>query len=344
MAPARTVTRGGCGLVAGLCLAALAGSVIGTTLTGRTAVPGVVEPGTFARYGLAAARVLLDVSTLGTVGVSLLPVLLGSGRRKQTVPVLRSALRAGMLASGGWVLGGLVSLVLQTAELRPDRMPTVGSIVDYVALFHSGQALAISTAVALVHFGLTVVMVRCGHRGLTEPRIVLSVFGLLPLPVTGHASDVGLEWGGQSLGMVSMELHVMAAASWTGGLAAVGAFVVANRSLLAVTLPRFSWLATLCLAVVGVTGVVNALLTLYESPGANPVTALFTTYYGWILFGKIGCYGVLAALGGTIRLRMLPRIASHQRVAALASWISVEATIMGLAYGLAVVLVRTPMT
>jgi copper resistance protein D len=331
----RTITRNGYGLVIGLALAAMASALIGTSLTGEVPVPGVAEPGVMVRYGLPMARVLLDVSALGTVGLSLLPMLLGFDRPKQTEPVLAIARRVAVVTSICWALGALLSLVFQTADLHPGQIPAVGSIIDYVKLIGAGQALVISAVIALVYLGFAVLAVRHGE-------LVLSVFGLPPIPVTGHASNFGLAWGGHGLTMVSMELHVMAAAGWTGGLAALGVLVVANRSLLAMALPKFSKLATLCLVIVGVTGLVNAFLTLYETPGVNLVTGLFTTHYGWIVLGKIACYGVLGVLGANIRFRLLPQIIQHQRVPVLVGCITTEVSVMGLAYGLAVVLTRAP--
>lgn len=342
MTAPRTITRNGYGLVIGLALAAVASALIGTSLTGEVPVPGVTEPGVLVRYGLPMARVLLDVSALGTVGLSLLPMLLGFDRPKQTEPVLAIARRGAVITSVCWALGALLSLVFQAADLHPGEMPTVGSVVDYVKLIGAGQALVISAVIALVYLGFAVLAVRHGESVPAELRVVLSVFGLLPIPVTGHASNFGLAWGGHGLTMVSMELHVMAAAGWTGGLAALGVLVVANRSLLAMALPKFSKLATLCLVIVGATGLVNAFLTLYETPGVNPVTGLFTTHYGWIVLGKIACYGVLGVLGANIRFRLLPQIIQHQRVPALVGWITTEVSVMGLAYGLAVVLTRAP--
>ncbi|AHH93420.1 CopD family protein [Kutzneria viridogrisea] len=342
MTATRTTARNGYGLVGGLVLAAVAGALIGTSLTGETPVPGVAEPGVVVRFGLPLVRVLLDVSALGTVGLSLLPMLLGFDRPTQTEPVLRLARRAAVITSAGWVVGALLSLVFQTADLHPDQGPTIGSIVDYVRTIGAGQALVISAVVALIYLGFAVLAVRHGESVPAELRVVLSVFGLLPIPVTGHASNFGLAWGGHGLTMVSMELHVMAAAGWTGGLAALGVLVASNRTLLATALPKFSKLATLCIAVVGVTGLVNAFLTLYETPGVDPVGGLFTTHYGWIVLGKLACFAVLAALGANIRFRLLPLIVQHQRVSALVSWISLEVAVMGLAYGLAVVLTRAP--
>ena len=342
MTTSRTIARHNYGLVVGLVLTAVAGALIGTSLTGEAPVPGVAESGAMVRFGLPVVRVLLDVSSLVTVGLSVLPMLLGFDRPKQSEPVLDIARRAAVVSSAAWVVTALLSLVFQAADLRPGEIPTVGLLVEYVSSIGAGQALVISAVIALVYLLFAVLALRHGEKVPAELRIVLSVFGLLPIPVTGHASNFGLAWGGHGLTMVSMELHVMGAAGWTGGLLALGVLVLTNRSLLARALPKFSRLATVCLIAVGVTGLVNAVITLAETPGVSLWTGLFVTHYGWIVIGKILCFAALGLLGANIRFRLLPQVEQHQRIPALAAWFTFEIAVMGLAYGLAVVLTRAP--
>ena len=108
-------------LVAGLVVTAVAGVLVGTAVTAPAPVPGLVEPGAAVRYGLPVARVLLDLAALATVGLSLLPKLLGFDRPRQTEPVLAVARPAAVVSSAVWVASALAALVLQTAELRPGQ-------------------------------------------------------------------------------------------------------------------------------------------------------------------------------------------------------------------------------
>jgi putative copper resistance protein D len=141
--------------------------------------------------------------------------------------------------------------------------------------------------------------------------------------------------------MISMELHVVGAAVWTGGLGAVVIVLAANRALLATALPRFSMLATVCLGLVAVTGVFNAVVELGSLPGRGMFDVLFGSGYGTLVILKLVCFGVLAGLGGNIRWRLMPGIMRHQRTA-LVGWASFELAVMGAAFGFAVVLTRTP--
>jgi putative copper resistance protein D len=69
--------------------------------------------------------------------------------------------------------------------------------------------------------------------------------------------------------------------------------------------------------------------------------ALFTTGYGWILIGKLLCVLAAGALGGYTRFRLLPRIVQRQATAVL-TWATLETAVLGIAFGLAAVLVRAP--
>jgi putative copper resistance protein D len=181
--------------------------------------------------------------------------------------------------------------------------------------------------------------VKFGESVPAELRAAVALFTLLPLPVTGHAGN----WRWHDVTMISMELHVLAAVAWTGGLGAVVMTLAGNRSLLAKTLPRFSKLATACIAVVAVTGLVNAYVELSGKPDSTVLGALFTTGYGVLVLLKVLAALALAALGGNIRFRLLPKIVKHQRVA-LGGWAALELSVMGLAFGFAVVLTRAPLS
>jgi putative copper resistance protein D len=170
-----------------------------------------------------------------------------------------------------------------------------------------------------------------------EVRVGLGLFALLPLPVTGHASN----WNYHDYTMISMELHVMSAVAWTGGLGAMTVLLIANRTLLAHALPRFSKLATLCLILSAATGLFNGLVEISLNPTIGFWAAIFTTPYGQLFVLKFLCTGLIALLGAYTRFRLMPQIVRHNRTA-LAAWATLELTVMGLAFGFAVVLTRAP--
>ncbi|MFD5824011.1 copper resistance D family protein [Lentzea sp. NPDC060358] len=326
-------------VLAGLVLGALAGIALGFVLAPPSVVAGVVDAGAAVRYGLPVTRVLLDVSATIVVGLSVLPKLLGFSRPAHTEPVMRIARPAAVAAAAVWAVTALLSIVLQAAELRPGSDVSIGNAVDYVATVGAGKGLLFSASCALVYVLVGVMAVRSGESVPAELRVLISMFGLLPIPVTGHASN----WKYHDYSMVSMELHILAAAAWTGGLGALMALVVHRKGLLAIALPKFSKIATVCLVVVAVTGLFNGVLELVLNPVVPFLESLFTTGYGLLLLGKMVCTALIALLGAHIRWRLLPRISQHE-VTAIVQWAVLEVTIMGVAFGLAVVLSRAPVS
>ncbi|MCT2586565.1 copper resistance D family protein [Actinophytocola gossypii] len=337
MSRSRTAASPRLHLVAVLVGAALVGTLAGLAVTAAEPVPGLVEPDAAVRYGLPVVRGLLDVAAVVTVGLSLLPILVGYDRPARAEPVLAGSRRFAAVSALVWAVSALVALVLQTAEVRPGAGVSVDAVVAYVGQVAAGKALLFVAGLALVSFGLALAAVRLGERVPAELRTAVALFALLPLPVTGHATN--FRW--QDFTMVSLELHVLGAAAWTGGLAAVLVLLASNRALLATALPRFSMLATVCLVVVAVTGVFNGVVELTATRGLFDV--LFSTGYGVLVLSKLTCLAVLAALGANIRWRLLPAIVGQRRTA-LVGWATAELAVMGLAIGFAVVLSRAPVT
>jgi copper resistance protein D len=335
MTQARTTASARFLLVLALLVAALAGVLVGLALTAAQPVAEVAEPAAVVRYGLPVVRAVLDLAAVATVGLSLLPILVGFDRPRHLRPLLDASRRAGAAAALVWALAALVALVLQTAEVRPGSGVSPGAVVTYVREVGGGKALVFVAGVALLAFVLGLASVRAGDAVPAEVRAAVALFGLLPLPVTGHATN--LEW--RDFTMVSIELHVLGAVAWTGGLGAVVVLLAANRALLATALPRFSRLATVCVAVVAATGLFNAVMELTASHGL--LDALFGTGYGVLVLLKLTCVVVLAGLGGNIRFRLLPAIVRHRR-SALVGWAALELSVMGLAFGFAVVLSHAP--
>lgn len=340
MTQAETTSRVGYTTVVAAVTAAMAGVLIGVALTASAPVPGVAQVGEVVSVAIPVVRVLLDLSAVTTIGLSLLSVLVGFDRPKLTEPVLLRARTAAVASSLLWSVTALVTLVLQTAEFRPQvSRVDLPDIADYVAQVAAGKALVIVAVLALAHTVLGVLALRHGEKVPAEVRVGLGLFTLLPLPVTGHASS----WDYHDYTMVSIELHVMSAVAWTGGLGAMTVLLATNRTLLAYAMPRFSKLATLCLVLAAVTGLFNACVEILLDPTIGFWAGVFTTPYGRLVLLKLACLCAIAALGAHLRWRLMPRIIRHERTA-LASWATVELVTMGLAFGFAVVLTRSPVT
>lgn len=319
----------------GFVFCAILAVVIASSLTAQEAVPGITMPGPVVVYGLPITRVLLDVAAVALVGLSVLPKLLGFDDQDRTEKVMRKVRPLAVSAAWAWAIAALVTIVFQTAELSPGGVPTLAMIAEYVDSVGTGQGLLFSTACALVAAGVGLMAVRFGEKVPAELRIVVALFGLMPIPVTGHAVDS--VWHDPI--MIAMELHVMGAALWTGGLLAVAAFVAPRPDLLATVLPKFSRLATVCLLLVGLSGLVSGLGTMLLTTGVELPGAIFTSQYGLLFLTKLALAGLLIPLAANIRFRLLPRIARGE-LTAVAGWALAEIAVMGLAYGVAVAITR----
>jgi putative copper resistance protein D len=318
--------------------AGLVGALIGVALTTTAPIPGVTNVSGVVSVAIPIVRVLLDMAAITTIGLSLLSVLVGYDRPKLSEPVMKLARPGAVAGALVWSMTAFVTLVLQTSEFKPQAATvSLGDVGEYVSQVGAGKALLIVGVLALLHAGLGVLALRHGERVPAEVRVGLGLFALLPLPVTGHA----VNWNYHDYTMISMELHVMSAVAWTGGLGAMTVLLVGNRTLLAHALPRFSKLATLCLILSAATGMFNGFIELYLNPALGFWTALFTSPYGQLVVLKLLCTGVIAILGAQMRWRLMPQIIRHNRTA-LATWATVELTVMGLAFGFAVVLTRAP--
>ncbi|HEY0639548.1 MAG TPA: CopD family protein, partial [Pseudonocardiaceae bacterium] len=159
--------------------------------------------------------------------------------------------------------------------------------------------------------------------------------------LAGHAAAGDGRWHAVMTDLLA--LHVIAAAAWVGGLAAVLLLAAPRPALLAVTLPRFSTLAGACLLAVTSTGVVNALIQLGTAPGVALPSALVTSPYGLIVLAKTACLLAVAALAWRLRYRVLPAVRRHRRTA-VAAWAAGELTLLCVAFGLAAALARTAVT
>lgn len=345
--------------------AALAGALAGAGVTVAAPVAGVADPGIGVLVALPLVRTLLSVAAAATVGLCLLPLLLGTFRAdgstaaERAESVLHRARRWSVATAMAWAATAVAALVLHTAEFQPQTTIGPGDVITYATEVATGKALVSVIGLTLLLCALNVLAVRHGERVPAEIRAGLGVFALLPLPATGHAAG----WIGQDYAVVALELHVISAVVWLGGLAALAMLLANDVALLATALPRFSVVATACIATTAVTGTISGLAHLgtHGSSAAPLSLALISTPYGALLLAKLVCFAGIAFAGAKMRWRILPAVvaqgthrpdASQHSVGpdsrpptligrpAFAAWASVELLLLGLAFGIAAVLSR----
>jgi putative copper resistance protein D len=324
--------RSTAGFVALVAVGGIVGVAVGLVLTATAAVvvPGLVQPSVVVTTALPLARLALDVAALVTIGAVLVPVLAGT-RVIDATAELAVGRRVAALGSAAWALAAVATLMLQAVDANPAQQLSFGAVLAYAGTVPSATAL-----IMVVLGGLAGVVINGPVVVRSGWSIVVAAATALPLPPTGHTSD---EPGAlRLLGTVTIELHVLAAMAWTGGLLAVIALLGMRRMLLAYALPRFSLLATVCVFATAVTGLVSGLVRLAVTPGLEWYSALFTTDYGHLLIAKGVCVAVVGLLGAEVRFRLLPKLGTVSRILLL-RWVSCELAVMGVAFGIAAVLV-----
>lgn len=152
----------------------------------------------------------------------------------------------------------------------------------------------------------------------------------------GHASTS--EWGG--LVTACQALHLVALGAWWGGLLPLSR-VPRGQGLaaFAAILRRFSRLATLCMAIILLTGIVLA----WAQVGSLP--PLFGTVYGQLLLSKLALVAAVLGLAAWLRWRFmarLDRLTANTIVNAIPRWIVTEWLVALGILAIATVMSSTP--
>jgi copper transport protein len=232
-----------------------------------------------------AGRWLLYLGLLSLLGVS----FFGAVIARVPPSVIRRLLPA------AWVLAAI-----GTATIVADQVAEAGVDVGQILGTSFGPAI-VERVVPLAIAGVAVFL---GVRSTARYRVALAIVALasggalLADVLSSHAA------AGQSpaLDVVIQSFHVLAVGLWMGGL--FGLLVTLRRHLpdesTARSARRFSWLATVGIAVVVGTGVLRAIGEL------GTIDALFSSDFGRLLIAKTALLGVLAALGAVNHFRNVP--------------------------------------
>jgi putative copper resistance protein D len=313
-------------------LAALAalGVLVAAALLGGAADPTTIgDPGPVTRWGVLVFRTAYDVAAIGTLGVLLVVVVLlpraGDGfgpdaaRLVRTVSWWAAAWAATALATMLFTLSQVAGLPV-SAVLAPDVLPL---------------AMDLETTRSLISTAWLATLIAVGARVTQSPAtgllLLLGAVGAVVLPLlTGHAGHGELP----AVMATSLALHVVAAAAWVGGLAALVVHLRRSQPALSAALPRFSRLALVCFVTVGASGALTGWSALV-SP-----SDLWTSSYGQLLLGKVAALGVLALAGHRHRRRTVAA-AIQRRPRAFVHLAAAELVLMACAAALAVALSHT---
>jgi cytochrome c oxidase assembly factor CtaG/putative copper export protein len=286
---------------------------------------------TDAGAALTLARFALDLAAVLTVGFLLLAVLVPSRAGGDLSGTSVRAMRAGSRSAAVWCLAAVVSLLLTSRELSglplaeslsPGVLRTVAlEIVQGQVLL--GVAAGTGLLAVLARFTLT----------LNGAVLVLlgALLAVLPPAVAGHTAGAA----DHGIAVTSLGLHLGAGALWVGGLAAMLLLRMRRAEQLLTAVPRFSTIALVCFVVIGVSGVLNAAVRL-DGPAD-----LAGSSYGVLVLLKTLALVALGAIGWVHRRRTIPALGTERGPAAFRRFATVEAAVMVLTVGLAVLLART---
>lgn len=312
--------------------AALAlGMWLGGNLT-QSQIDGLAVGGTgsLTGWGLPASKLVMDLSSIGVIGLLLVCLLLPAHHRELTATARRCLRTASRLAVA-WGVSNAALLIFSWSDVVAQpvtALPYRNLFTDTTKTFPDAAGFLTSTALALViAVGISITQTRWGVMSL----LPLSVYNLVPMALLGHASH------GTVL-KYSIVVHVIAMSLWVGGLAALVAYVRREPELLAIAAPRFSTLALACYAAIAVSGIAAA----WELLGS--VSALWGSRYGVVVTLKAAALLALGIFGWWHRQHTVPRIraggGSRSR-RAFVRLAAAEVAIMVAAVAIAVALSRS---
>jgi cytochrome c oxidase assembly factor CtaG/putative copper export protein len=317
------LTAAAAGLVV-LIVALRAGGGAGT---GRLA--GLPYPGTGTTWGLPVARLFTDTLGALTVGLVVAAAFLLPGDGDLVSPAGYRLLRRAALAAAGWAAACVALIVLTLSDLLGVPLPQAASrsgLASFVTSVSVGQAYAGQTGLALA------VAAACGRalRRNTAAWTAITALIAVVLPAfTGHAAGAG----NHQVAVTSLAMHVVAAALWAGGLAAL--LALRRTDVLAGAAARYSRLALGCFVVVAFSGAANAWVRL------GTIDQLWHSPYGALVAGKILALLALGTFGALHRTRTLPALHSA-RPGAFRRFAAGELVVFAATFGLAVALSRSP--
>ncbi|GAA1210287.1 cytochrome c oxidase assembly protein [Prauserella alba] len=264
----RLMLAGICGLAAVVAAAAFGGDVYGPV--------GDNDPGAPTSYGFVIVRYLAEGAAMVCGGALAFAAFVvparGTGR---IVADAYGAVRTAGVAGLVWTVGALLAVPLSAADssgqpvrnmLSPSALAaTVGAADEPTAWLVTATTATIVTA--LCRFAL--------HWRTVVAACAIAMVGLLPPMVVGHAA-VGA-W--HDVMTNALVWHVPAASAWLGAFVALLAHGHRRGGVSDVVLTRYDRLVSICVTVVGVSGVIAGLT------GARPDN-LTNSPYGLLLVGQ----------------------------------------------------------
>lgn len=318
---------------AGLVAAVVAALVVALSASQALVLLGIPDPGPVTTYGLPAVRALGEIAAVVAIGSLLLAAFFVPPQKSGILDV--DGYRAVRTASIGAIVWAACSIVLipltlsdtsgqpLSVALQPENLWSGLSQVDIAQAWQWTAIIALVLAI-----GCRAIL----NWAWTPLLLGLSLLSLMPLALTGHSSS----GGSHDIATNSLILHLVAASLWAGGLFALLAHARRAGAHTDVAARRFSLVATGAFVVMGVSGVVNALVRV-------ELADVLSSTYGRLVLAKVVALVALGFFGWIQRQRALPALAADPTSrSALVRFAGAETLVFAATIGLAVGLSRTP--
>lgn len=230
--------------------------------------------------------------------------------------------------------GALLWFCLAAAEMGTTQSGAVLSVpLLQLVLTHSlfGQVLQARLAVLLL------LLLGLGLKWRESLIALLAGAGLVLISVTSHAADASPAHF-TAIGMVSDGLHFLTAGYWIGGLGVLAALHARGEQDFARVVRLFAETGIIAVAILVMTGMLNATTILLGGPGHD------TPLYLAVLGAKLSLASVMIGLAIYNHVRLMPKLPERGMADRMDRNIRRELTIGLVVIGLAVVLSLLPPT
>ena len=311
----------------GAAAAAVAALVVSGLFSAAFAPQLLLDPGAVVRWGLPIATVASELAVAVTLG----GLVLAAFVVRPGVALSRALTVAGV-GAGVWAMSALARVVFSGANTVGLSLTGEGfgdQLGVYLSQIPSGQTLLVIALIAAVTAVLALLVSTATGALWTA---VPAVGALVLQSLMGHASGST----SHELAVSAMFMHLVGAAVWIGALAVIA--VLRTRGALdgdalAVTVARYSPIASWCFVIVAISGLVNAVIRLGGLSGLS-------TDYGILVIAKTVLFVVLGGLGWAHRTWVVGKLAGGADRATALFWrlVAAELVLMGAVSGVAVAL------
>ncbi|WP_207455229.1 cytochrome c oxidase assembly protein [Herbiconiux sp. SYSU D00978] len=313
---------------AALLAAALLALVLALGYGGGAAPLALLDPGPVVRWGLPAAKLVVNLGAALAIGALLLTCF--AFRRDS--PAYNRSLDLAAAGAGLWTVAATATAFFTFLSIY--AVPVTlderfgAQLSTFFTTIELGQAWL---ATILIAAGVTVLCFAVRNQTALAFVFGFAVIGLVPMARQGHAG--GTENHDEAVS--ALLLHLIFAAVWLGGLLVI---LLVRKQLaegeLGRVLTRYSTVALVSFVVVAISGYVSAAIRVGGFDGLG-------TEYGVLVLVKVAALGALGLFGLVHRRVLIDRIVRGDEGRPFWLFVVAELAFMGIASGVASALART---